>query len=394
MRTLLLAIAGVLTGCATVHEPPPPAQTYAWATFDRTGITASGASGLADRAAGRALTIDDPVRIASVSKLVVALGVMRLVEEGKLDLDRDVSGYLGWRLRNPAFPDRTISLRHVLSHTSSLTDRVDYAVPLGTSLQSVVERDAAFDRDHPPGAYFRYANLNFPVVASAMERAAGERFDRLMERLVLDPLGLDACFNWTTCSDSAMARAVVLYQPDGTVIRDDLQGRRPDCPVLAPEGEPCDLSAYRFGDNGALFSPQGGLRISVRDLTVVGRLILNRGLSEGRPFLTHPSIGWMMTPLWTFEGGNGDTDRGFYCSYGLAVQNLPVSRAGCSDDLFGDGRAALGHAGEAYGVRSGLWVDPASGRGIAFFAANLGPTPPRGRTAYTAIEEWLAGHID
>ena len=63
---------------------------------------------------------------------------MRLVEQGRLDLDRDVSDYLGWSLRNPAFPDRPITLRLLLSHRSSLRDGVDYAIPLGTTLQSVL----------------------------------------------------------------------------------------------------------------------------------------------------------------------------------------------------------------------------------------------------------------
>ena len=392
MRALLIVLTGLLTGCASLPEPPP-AQTYAWAAFDRSGITASGASGLADRRASRALTVDDPVRIASVSKLVVALGVMRLVEQGRLDLDRDVSDWLGWPLRNPNFPDAPITLRHLLSHTSSLEDGVDYAVPLGTSLRSVVARPDAFGF-HEPGSYFRYANLNFPVVASVMEAATGERFDRLMERLVLDPLGLDACFNWTTCSDAAMARAVVLYQPDGAVIRDDLQGRRPDCPVLAPDGVPCDLSSYRPGSNGALFSPQGGLRISARDLATVGMLLLNRGAHGGTQFLSPASIEMMTRQSWAWDGINGETERGFYCAYALGVQRLVAQSMACDDDLFGDGRPALGHAGEAYGVRSGLWIDPATGRGIAFFATGLGDVPPRGRSAYTFIEEWLAAHID
>src|SRR6476659_253122 len=130
-----------MAGCATVRtQQPVPA--YTWATFDRAGLTASGASGLADRAGGRRLTIDSPVRIASISKLVVALGVMRLVEQGRLDLDRDVSDTLGWTLRNPAFPDRPITLRLLLSHRSSLRDDVDYAIPLGTELRAALAAPA------------------------------------------------------------------------------------------------------------------------------------------------------------------------------------------------------------------------------------------------------------
>jgi CubicO group peptidase (beta-lactamase class C family) len=385
MRFALLLLL-TLAGCATVPaHPPPPA--YAWATFDRAGLTASGASGFADRARGRRLTIKDPARIASISKLVVALGVMRLVEQRRLDLDRDVSDYLGWRLRNPAFPDRPITLRLLLSHRSSLRDEVDYVVPYGTMLQSVLGNPAAFDDAHPPGTFFRYSNLNFPVIASVMERATGERFDRLMARLVLVPLALDACFNWTSCSDAAIARAAVLYAPDGSAVRDDLGGRRPECPVLAPNG--CDLSGYVPGSNGALFSPQGGLRISVRDLAAIGRMLLARGGS----FLSAASIETLVTPAWRFDGSNADTDSGFFCAYGLAVQSLPTAREGCNDDLFGHGRAMIGHAGDAYGLRSGLWVDPARGVGIAYFATGNGDDPPRGRTAFRAIEEQLAGRL-
>jgi len=383
----LLAAIVPLAGCATLSEPRPTTPAYAWATFDRTGITAYGASGLADRAQHRRLTIDDPVRIASITKLVVALGVMRLVEEGRLDLDRDVSDYLGWRLRNPSFPDRPVTLRLLLSHRSSLRDDIDYAIPLGTTLQAALADSRAFDSAHPPSAYFRYSNLGFPVIASVMERATGERFDRMMARLVLGPLGLDACFNWTTCRYSKVARAVVLYDGEGRAIRDDLGGIRPLCPVLAPAG--CDLSTYRPGDNGALFSPQGGLRVSVRDLARIGRLLLDRG----RPLLREESVRTLTARAWTFDGFNGDTEGGFYCAYGLGVQLLPTAAGGCRDDLFAGGREMLGHAGDAYGVRSGLWVDPARGIGIAYFATGNGEDPPRGRSAYRAIEERLASRL-
>jgi CubicO group peptidase (beta-lactamase class C family) len=281
----------------------------------------------------------------------------------------------------------------LLSHRSGLTDEIDYAIPFGSSLEQALADPAAFDRQQRPGTYFRYANLNFPVVASVMEAAAGERFDRLMHRLVLAPLALDACFNWTTCSDSAVARAVVLTAPDGSVVRDDLAGVRPDCPVLLPEGgQSCDLAAYRLGSNGALFSPQGGLRASARDLAVIGRLLLNRGRHSGSAFLSEASMAELIGPHWRYDGANGETDQGFYCLYGLAVHSLPNPL--CRDDLFGGEREMFGHAGDAYGVRSGLWVDPVSGRGIAFFATGLGDDPPRGRTSFRAIEEQLAAKLE
>ena len=104
--------------------------------FDKKRITVVEESGLADPATGRRVTADDPVRIASVSKLVVALGVMRLVEQHKLQLDRDVSDYLGWKLRNPSFPREKITLRMLLGHRSSLTDGAGYVIPLGDIVQA------------------------------------------------------------------------------------------------------------------------------------------------------------------------------------------------------------------------------------------------------------------
>jgi hypothetical protein len=110
-------------------------------------------------------------------------------------------------------------------------------------------------------------------------------------------------------------------------------------------------------------------------------------------FLSAESVERLVTPVWTFDGANGETENGFYCTYGLAVQGLPVRVPGCNDDLFLNGRAMIGHAGDAYGVRSGLWIDPATGTGIAFFATGNGDTPTRGRSAFTAIEEQFARRL-
>jgi CubicO group peptidase (beta-lactamase class C family) len=354
-------------------------------TFNARGVTSTVATGMADPFAKRSITADDPVRVASVSKLVVALGVMRLVDAGRLNLDRDVSDYLGWRFRNPAFPDVPITLRLLLSHQSSLTDNIDYVIPLGGTVQASTADPKAWDDAYPPGTYFRYANLNFPIIASVMEAVTRERFDTLMARLVFKPLKLDACFNWTTCSDASAARAVVLTDDAGTVRRDRLDGKRPACSVVPATDGTCELSNYTLGTNGALFSPQGGLRISARGLAKIGQMLLGRG----RGFLKPASFKAMITPLWRYNGGNGDTEGGFWCNYGLAVQMLASGAAGCKDDPFGDGQRRIGHPGEAYGLRSGLWIDPATGTGTAYFITAIADDAAKGRSAFNAVEEAL-----
>ena len=380
----------LLTGCATIAAEPPKDGVKVAIAFDAAGERGTLAEGLADPATGRAVTVNDPVRIASVSKLVVAIGVMRLVEQGKLDLDRDVAEYLGWSLRNPAFLDRPITLRMLLSHTSSLRDGDDaYVVPLGVSLKDALNDPTAWDTAHPPGAgYFAYSNFNFPVIASVMEQATGERFDLLMKRLVIGPLNLDACFNWPSCSDAAVGRAVVLTQ-DGKAVRDDLGGKQPDCPMFVREGEPCDLNRWRLGDNGALFSPQGGLRISVRDLARVGRMLINNGAIDGTRILSPQSVETMLAPAWRFDGRNGSRggESEGVCRYGLAARQLASGISGCADDPGLPKGEWVGHAGDAYGLRSGLWIDRKRKVGMAYFVTGLPDTPATGKSSFTAPEE-------
>lgn len=391
MRAALALLAALLLPAAAATAAPPATVAV---TFDRHTIRPALAEGLADRATGRAATPDDPVRIASVSKLVTALGVLRLVDQGRLDLDRDVSAYLGWPLRHPQFPERAITLRLLLSHRSGLTDGADYIVPLGETLRQRLADPRAWDAQHAPGDdWFHYTNLNFPVIASVMEAATGQRFDRLMQQIVLQPLKLSACFNWSGCAASAAARAVVLYRADGTVARDDLKGALPDCPVVVLPGVACDLAAYTPGWNGALFSPQGGLRISMRDLARIGQM-LARG---GRGFLSPASFAALTHPAWRFDGRNGLGENGepdgFFCAYALGVQLIGNHTEACRDDPFADGIARIGHPGEAYGLRSGLWLDPKTGRGIAFVTTAVPDNAPKGTSAFTAAEEAVLARI-
>ncbi|RYD53897.1 MAG: class A beta-lactamase-related serine hydrolase [Sphingomonadales bacterium] len=385
LSTILLAAA---------LPQPAPSQPVAQVrvAFDAKGETSIKVAGLADIAAKRAIGIDDPVRVASISKMVVAIGVLRLVEQGKLSLDADVSRYLGWKLRNPAFPDKPITLRLLLSHQSSLTDTIDYVLPLDADMRAILEKPEAWDAKHAPGTWFHYTNFNTPVVAAVMEKVTGERFDKLMARLVLDPLRIDGCFQFVTCSEDATRRAVTIYRA-GQPTKDDHQGALPACPVTPATDGSCDLSSWRAGRNGATFAPQGGLRISARGLARIGRMLLNRGMLDGARILSPRSVAILETPLWTYNGSNADNDGGFHCTYGLATEILATPVSGCRDDPFGDGKRRFGHAGEAYGLKSGLWIDRASGTGVAYFSTDVPATPGK-RSAFSLTEEAQAQPFD
>lgn len=385
---MLARLAFALCLLAFPASASPPASVAV--AFDRQGLRTVLAEGEADRSVQRLAGPEDPVRIASISKLVTALGVMRMVDAGQLDLDRDIGDYLGYRVRNPAFAQRKITLRLLLSHQSSLIDGEElYIIPLGMTLQQRLADPRVWDAAHAPGSgWFHYTNLNYPVVGSVMERVSGERFDVLMSRLVLGPLGLDACFNWGAgCSAQAFRRAVVLYRANGEIARDDLKGNPPVCPVVTAPGQGCDLAAYRPGENGALFSPHGGLRISMQDLARIGQMLARRG----KGFLSPRAYAQLTRPAWRFNGGNGVGENGlgdgFFCAFALGVHRLTESAAPCHDGLFGDGRQRLGHAGSAYGLMSGLWWDPKTGSGLAYFTTAVPDDAPKGSSAFTAREE-------
>ena len=355
VRATLAAV--MAAGCATSANAETlsdqtniqPAVVKVDFTLDRiTPAIVEGDAGVAERA----VTIDDPARVASISKLVVAIGVMRLSEQGKLDLDLDVNEYLGWRVRNPAFPDAPITLRALLSHQSGLRDSVDYIVPLDGSLEAVLADPKAWDAIHAPGTYFSYANINSPLIAAVVEGATDERFDRLMARLVLTPLGLDACYNWGDgCSDGRRAQAVTLLRPNGDLARDAPMNGPDPCAVYPASDGSCDVDKlYVLGRNGSAFSPQGGLRISASDLAKIGQLLLR----DGAPLLSPKSFAQMIGPVWTFDGKNGDDDKSYFTGYGLGVHWLTDTQ----------GNRWFGHVGEAYSLRAGFWINPVERKGF------------------------------
>lgn len=380
---------GALPALAQPTAPAaPPQRAQVAVAFDLLGnIEPRVVEGSASLNNPRSVTIDDPVRMASVSKLVVGLGVMRLVEAGTLHLDADVSRYLGWRLRHPDFPKRKITLAMLLGHRSGVSGEFDYVLPLDADLAAKLKEQGAFDGDRAPGGAFAYSNLNYPIIAAAMEGATGERFDRLIHAQVFAPLNIDACFNWTMCSPAKVAGAVALYRFNGELALDGLGGQPPECPVVRASDGSCDLGTYKLARHGAAFSPQGGMRISAADLARIGVMLLQ----NGGGFLRPASIARLerMSPVFP---DRGEGSNGVFCSFGLAVHATggpDLLRPACRSGLFGDGRLRFGHSGDAYGLRSGLWIDRAAGTGLAYFITAVDPAGAGLRSAYGPEEEAL-----
>ena len=337
-----------------------------------------------------AMTPHTKFRAASVSKLAAGFAALALVAEGVFDLDKDVSAYYGFPVRNPAFPDAAITGRQLLSHTSSVRDPAAYWVAAPGMFRLLIEDNPALFADPnegagaAPGGDFVYANLNFGLLAGALEHAAGARFDDIVRRRVLAPLKLGAGFNWSGVAPEERRRGATLYRrADGAWAAqvdaaDGLEGDGPH--ILAEPGldRRAYLARYRPGDNPTLFSPQGGLRASVVELA-----LLARAARPGGAFARAGEAQWTYDPA----RPNGDAMGGLYEQYGLAAQIVAYDA--------GERPTLVGHAGEAYGLLSGAWAVRAGeggGREVSFAYAVTGTgedVAPGEKSGFTAIEERL-----
>ncbi|WP_426192396.1 serine hydrolase domain-containing protein [Massilia sp. DWR3-1-1] len=335
-------------------------------------------------------------RIASVSKLMTTLGLMRLVEGGQLALDADVSTYLGFTLRNPHFADRPISLRALLCHTSSLRDDAGYSWPLSTALSSILVAGAPgfgtgamWSADAAPGAFFTYCNLGWGVLGTIMERVTGERFDRLMARLLLDPLGIDGGYNPSTLRAASVANIATIYRKRAVDSeRWDSAGpwiaQVDDVRRQAPR-PPAAIDAYTPGQNATPFSPTGGLRISASSLGVVMQMLMAGGRHGKLRLLQAATLETMFARQWTYDGArpNGATNNGLFQAWGLGNQQFPDAPG--QRLIEGGGFNAVGHLGDAYGLRAMFVFDRAAGTGFIVLCGGTASDPDTRTGAHSAL---------
>ena len=355
--------------------------------------------------------LESPFRVASVSKMIATLGFMRLVESAKVALDDDASIHLGFQLRHPHFPDRQITVRHLLSHTSGLRNGPSYPVPAGHALKEAFEVGARhYDGgawfgppDRPPGSWFCYADVNFCLIAQIIERAAQERFDRYMRRTIFDPLGLDIGYNWSGVSEvKRRAAAPGVRWRDGAWSA-QIDGLVPAAPAPTypqpKEGPPVAEGDLALGVNGFLFSPQGGLRLSLRDMDRLAVFFRSGGNAPHGRIVSRQSLQAMQTPVWSYDPShpNGDTAEGegvagLFSAYGLAVEIPKGTRASDGDAFFGPSSPEWrGHLGDAYGWMTGLFWNVKTGQTLVYALNGMRETgrPAGRRSALTASEEKL-----
>lgn len=305
-------------------------------------------------------------RIASISKTFTAMALMQLVEQGKLDLDADISRYLGWKLQHPKHPDKIITARHLLNHTSGIRDGEGFSnfsqnmftenLQLSELFQSTGKYYTAdIFSSEAPGEYFSYTNCTWGILATVVEKISGTRFDAYCREYMFKPMALEADFNPAGLRSYDHLAALYRFENNQwTTQADDYKGQKP------PERAPKD---YALGSNGLLFGPQGSLRCTADDLVKTVQMFLHGGMINGNQILKKESVEAMLGDQWTYNGSNGDTWENFFLSYGLGIhRTLDQTKA----DVIFPGIKMTGHPGIAYGLLSDMYFDTTSKTGVVF----------------------------
>lgn len=325
-------------------------------------------------------------RIASISKMIATTALMKLYEEGKFELDEDISNYLGYKFRNPAFPEEKITIPQLLSHTSSLRDGEAYNNFLMTSYRAEnppLIKEFLYEGEYysdniwskekgPDSNYFEYGNINYGIIGTLIEIFSGKRFDEYCASVLFDPMGLNCSFNTARLSDINDLSLLYRKKEDKWIPQvDNYKGEKP---------VERKLENYKVGDNGLLFGPQGSLRASAKDLAAFILMFLNEGKFNGKQILQKSTIDLMLKSYWIKSGDNGNGYDGMYAEYALGNST--------TESLI-PGEKMTGHSGDAYGLLSNMYFSRDKKFGIVFIAN--GGVWKKGKTSgwFSAEEEFI-----
>ena len=298
------------------------------------------------------------MRIASVSKLVMTFGALSLEAGGLLDLDCDISEYLGYPVRSPYAKDVPVTLRMLLTHTARISDDGPYGtrgMQSDCTLRELLENPKSW-LPFAPGTAFHYSNLGAGAAGVIMELASGMPFDDLMKERVFDPLSIRASFDPRRISPADDLA-------DGYGVRAILPPRlKYDAAKLsARPPEPFDPEHDYLIAAGRMITDTNGMAQLLRLLAS----------QDGMGVL--PAA--MIDSMRSCQDGIGSV---ISAGRGLNTAFLP--------DVF-DGFSPVGHQGVAYGMCAELFADPAKncGVGVMTSGVRLIKQPPLMRAGFDLL---------
>ena len=314
--------------------------------------------GLADQALGRPFTADTIMSVGSIAKPFLGVAMMRAVRAGKLSLDEDINTYLPFRVVNPHHPEALITLRHLATHTSGITDRwevykntyhfgSDSPEPLGEFLQQYFATDGKYYSpknflDATPGGLRDYCNICAGLAGLIVERAVGEPLNVYTRKHIFEPLGMTRS-GWFM-SEVDLSQHSKLYVPhNGLIIPIPLYG-------------------------GTTY-PDGGVRTSVNDLAKFFIALLNEGEYQGTRILDVDSAAEMLR----FQFNDSNRPENFPAADGNSGLFWRTKFNG----------TLIGHGGNDPGIQADMLADVSKQVGVILFV----------NTSLSGPEEQAAGIV-
>ena len=316
--------------------------------------------GLADLDRKRRVTRDTVFPLASITKTVTALAIMRLYESGKLKLDDPVSPHFDFPVVNPHAPATAITFRHLLTHTSSISDAKYYEVDtriyghdstisLRDHLTSFLAPDGKYYSadgcyaKEVPGAVWDYSNLGFALLGYLADRIGGQDGRDQITQQLFAPLGMRNSY-WTMAAIPSRLRSTPYDFVEGRLTK-----------VL-----PIALSDW----------PAGAIRASAADFIKLIAAVANGGTARGVRVLGKPAMDEMLTI--TQPKGLPEWIQG---------QGLGWSASRLGDKIYPE------HWGGSTGIFTAAYLDPANRVGVLILT-NATATP-EGKTAVKAVAQHL-----
>jgi CubicO group peptidase (beta-lactamase class C family) len=295
-------------------------------------ILHSGALGLADKSNNKLATDNTRYLVASVSKTITAVAVMKLVEQNLIALDDDINQYLPFSVRNPSFSNDKITLRMLLSHRSSISDEfqetltldcygIDCPMSLDEYFKAVFLSTGQYFSpdnfsDSKPGTNEDYSNLGSALIGYLVERITLTPFDVYCKNNIFTPLGMSKT-EWRL-ANTPLSELAIPYS-------DEITNPNPH---------------YTFPDY-----PNGGLRTTVLDISNFLRMVIQNGSFNGTQVLSDAS----MTTMKTLQFGGAEFCLSFYY-----------------DEV--KGRKVLGHNGGEKGATAEMFYDTNNNVGVIVFS--------------------------
>jgi len=273
------------------------------------------------RVGGEPVTPETLFQASSISMPVTALAVLRLAEQGKLNLDVDVRQYLrSWKLPTSRFTEqKKVTLRELLSHTSGATVHGFGGYAAGKRVPTLVQvlngespaNSAPVTIDFVPGTKFRYAGGNYTIIQQILIDVTGETFPDLMLELVLQPLHMVHSTFQQPLPEKLQPLVAMPYDRDGNAI----EGGPHTYPEMAVAGlwtTPSDLALFALaiqdalaGKPGAIVSPSTAHQMLQR---VLGFYALGFAVAGDGPnrYFSHPGVNaGFVAFLFAYENGDG-----------------------------------------------------------------------------------------